>query len=275
MRKAAEGGTGRFVDSGDVRLWTAVAGSGRRVLLVHGGPGLDHHLIGPLADSLSRSFETWSPDLPGHGGSARADGKTPGLRQLEDRLTNWISHLPFRFDAVIGHSLGAWLVREMLRRGQLDTAAVALLSPPASGQAGPRSAVRRASHSAPPLGADPDFRREVRLHVEAECGGRLPESARGWIERANLTPLTRYRSLVRNLHKHITSPPRPFTPSCPVLVIVGEEDRTTPVDQARAVAERIEGARLEVLEGLGHYPFFQDSERVAAVIVAGLFPGAS
>ena len=40
---------GRFVVSGDIRLWTVVTGSGPRVLLLHGGPGLDHNFVAPLA----------------------------------------------------------------------------------------------------------------------------------------------------------------------------------------------------------------------------------
>jgi pimeloyl-ACP methyl ester carboxylesterase len=259
--------TGRPVIAGDVRLWTSVEGSGRRVLVVHGGPGLDHNLVLPLTRRLATSFEVWSPDLPGHGRSARDDGKTPGLRQLQDRLATWIANLPFRFDAVIGHSLGAWLVREILRHGELDTSAVVLVSPPASGQSGHGSSLRRAVRVAGVASSDPDPGREIRRHLEAECGGRLPDGAREILDAARLVHVSRFRGLVRNLHKRLTSPPRPFSPSCPVLVVVGTDDRTTPVEHATAVAAKIEGARLEVLDELGHYPFFQDADRVASVIV--------
>lgn len=266
MKPGGEAANGRFVVSGDIRLWTVIGGSGRRLLIVHGGPGLDHTFVSPLANELSSTFEVWTPDLPGHGRSLREDGKTPGLRQLEDKLVNWIDHLPFRFDAIIGHSLGAWLVRESLRHGHLDTGAAILVSPPGSGQVSSRSSLRRVRRVTPAVSGDPDFRKEIRLHVEAECGGQLPPEAREIIERSNLTHISRYRSLLVNLHKHITSAPRPFEPSCPVLVVVGSEDRTTPVEQAGIVANAVAGSRLEVLEELGHYPFFQDPGAVATVI---------
>ncbi len=265
ISECADATDGRFLESGEIRLWTVVRGTGRRLLIVHGGPGLDHHLVSPLAAELASSFEVWTPDLPGHGRSKRSDGRTPGVRQLQDKLANWIGHLPFHFDAVIGHSLGAWLVRELLRHKRLATSATILVSPPASGQAGAKSALRRAERVTAPTG-DPDSRNEIRQHVEAECGGTLPEGAAELIARAELTHISRYRALVKNLHKSITSPPRTFVPSCPVLVIAGEDDRTTPVEQAHVVAMAIEGARLEVLEGLGHYPFMQDPARVAEVV---------
>ena len=47
----------------------------------------------------------------------------------------------------------------------------------------------------------------------------------------------------------------------PTLVIVGEEDVITPVKEARAIAERIRGSRLEVIPGAGH---LSNVERPAA-----------
>lgn len=265
---ASPTGACRFVLSGDVRLWTKIEGAGPRMLVVHGGPGLDHNLVEPLATRLAEVFEVWSPDLPGHGGSTREDGRTPGLRQLQDRLSSWIAHLPHRFDVVVGHSLGAWIVRELLRHGELATKAVVLISPPASGQTAHGSSLRRAARVSGVTSSETDPWRELRMHLEAECGGTLPGGSREIIEAARLTHISRYRALTRNLHRRLTSPPRPFAPACPVLVIVGEEDRTTPVEHARAVAAKIDGATLEILDGLGHYPFVQDPERVASGIVA-------
>lgn len=40
----------------------------------------------------------------------------------------------------------------------------------------------------------------------------------------------------------------------PALVMVGEDDPITPVDDARRMAEAISGARLEVIAGAGHVP---------------------
>ena len=41
---------------------------------------------------------------------------------------------------------------------------------------------------------------------------------------------------------------------CPTLVVVGEQDQATPVSDARLMAERIPGARLEVISQAGHLP---------------------
>ena len=40
--------------------------------------------------------------------------------------------------------------------------------------------------------------------------------------------------------------------TCPTLVIVGEEDGTTPPSEARFMAQGIPGARLSIIPGAGH-----------------------
>jgi 3-oxoadipate enol-lactonase len=52
----------------------------------------------------------------------------------------------------------------------------------------------------------------------------------------------------------------------PVLVVHGDEDRMLPVQNGRAIAEAIPGARLEVLEGVGHMFWWEQPERSAALI---------
>lgn len=54
--------------------------------------------------------------------------------------------------------------------------------------------------------------------------------------------------------------------SCPVQVVVGADDRSTPVDVVRGLAEAIPGARFEVIQGAGHIPSIEQPTRLAALI---------
>jgi 3-oxoadipate enol-lactonase len=53
----------------------------------------------------------------------------------------------------------------------------------------------------------------------------------------------------------------------PTLVLTGGEDKATPVAKAQAIANGIAGARLVVLEGVGHMSAIERPERVNAELV--------
>jgi len=252
-----------------------------RLIAFHGGPGLDHHLLIPLALGLAERFEVWLPDLPGHGGSVAPSGKLPGLKALEGRLAAWLRGVGVSArpraagsvlggDVLLGHSLGAWLVARLLRRRKVEPAAVVLLSPPAAGQAPDSTALRRAVRAMGDLerGSRADrARRELQAHVLAETRGEASDTFLAAIERTSVRDPRLYGALLRNFHRSVTGPVRPFEPPCPVLVVCGEEDRTTPPDQARRVARSIVGARLSLLEGAGHYPFAERPAETAGSIL--------
>ena len=52
----------------------------------------------------------------------------------------------------------------------------------------------------------------------------------------------------------------------PTLVVVGDDDRSTPPDLVRAMAERIPGAQFAVIPGAGHLPCIEQPEALAGLI---------
>ena len=56
------------------------------------------------------------------------------------------------------------------------------------------------------------------------------------------------------------------TSRCAVHLLTGEYDSATPPEMSRALAEQIEGATIQVMEGLGHFPMCEDPERFLAYI---------
>jgi 3-oxoadipate enol-lactonase len=54
----------------------------------------------------------------------------------------------------------------------------------------------------------------------------------------------------------------------PVLVVHGTEDQLLPVQNGRVIASRIPGARLEILDGIGHLFFWERPELSAELVRA-------
>ena len=53
---------------------------------------------------------------------------------------------------------------------------------------------------------------------------------------------------------------------CPVQVVAGAEDRSTPVEVVRALADVIPGARFEVIAGAGHIPSIEQPAILARLV---------
>ena len=56
----------------------------------------------------------------------------------------------------------------------------------------------------------------------------------------------------------------------PTLVVHGDSDTLIPADNGRAIAQRIPGARFELLERCGHYPMWEKSERLGELVLGFL-----
>ncbi|HEX6819116.1 MAG TPA: alpha/beta hydrolase [Ktedonobacterales bacterium] len=54
--------------------------------------------------------------------------------------------------------------------------------------------------------------------------------------------------------------------SCPALILVGEQDAITPVDDARALFARVPNAQLEVIEGAGHLSNLDQPDRFSILV---------
>ncbi|HEX7185107.1 MAG TPA: alpha/beta hydrolase [Thermoanaerobaculia bacterium] len=57
---------------------------------------------------------------------------------------------------------------------------------------------------------------------------------------------------------------------CPVLVVAAEEDKTFPLEEGRALAAAIPGARLEVVPAVGHGLILEKSERLTEILLGFL-----
>lgn len=244
-------------------------GAAPRLVGLHGGPGLDHHLLLCLGRRLARRWDVLLPDLPGHGASRSPSGKLPGLTGLVERTEGWLCHLSTPAPPVLlGHSLGAWLVLELLRRGRLEVAGAVLLAPPAAGRIRGETALARAGDLVPERAGDAaTARQDLERHlVEETAERRVPPELAADLETARLVDPRSYRSLLRNLWRRLTGPVRGLDPGCPVLVVAGGEDRTTPPAEVAQVASAIAGARLELVEGAGHYLHAERPDRVAGLV---------
>lgn len=111
---------GRIValdDGGE--LFIVEHGSGYPVMLLHGGPGLDHHEFRPWLDPLGdMGLRLIYVDGRGQGRSPRVDPATLSLRGFAQDIDRLAAALDLTEYAVLGHSFGAIIaLSHALERG--------------------------------------------------------------------------------------------------------------------------------------------------------------
>jgi pimeloyl-ACP methyl ester carboxylesterase len=267
------------VDVNGTRLWFDVDGASLvaagaemherpTVVLLHGGPGsFDHTYLKPDFARLTEVAQVVYLDLPGHGRSGRGDAAAWSFEGAADDVRAFCDVLGIERPVVYGHSFGGFVAMLYAARHPSRVGALVLQSTSA------RVDVDRIVEGFRRFGGD-----EVAAIARRAYGGvgepvTGEEWRRCWQVLGPRVPGddVRARTVVnRELNAVGFDLMRAFDAvdelahvECPTLVCVGELDPITPVDASREIVEALVAApvRLEVLEGLGHFPWLDVPER--------------
>ncbi len=100
----AGAGTGEYADINGLRIYYETHGSGRPMILLHGGLG-SGEMFGPILPALTADHRVIAPDLQGHGRTA--DTERPiDVRLMADDIAALVDHLQLDRPDVVGYSLG-------------------------------------------------------------------------------------------------------------------------------------------------------------------------
>jgi pimeloyl-ACP methyl ester carboxylesterase len=97
-------GTGQYAEVNGVDLYFEVHGTGRPLVLLHGGLG-SGEMFGPTLPQLAERHQVILPDLQGHGRTADID-RPIDIRLMADDIAAFIDHLELDKPDVAGYSLG-------------------------------------------------------------------------------------------------------------------------------------------------------------------------
>lgn len=264
------------------RIFYEVVGNGPPILVIHGGPGLDHEYLRPGLDVLASAGTLIYYDQRGTGRSdAPLDetgitwdaflGDIEELRQVlgHDRLT------------VLGHSFGGILALDYALRHPERTAALILMNVPEPGTrwqtaTSERMAARRTEEDAAEmqeLAASPGFEARdattMSRYYELAYRAVVRDPARLDDLNLDLTGRTARNGpeVARLLGTSMGSPDRwDALPGLdvPTLVVHGRDDGP-PEAMARALVEALPQGRLALLD-TGHFPFVEDPAGLVAAV---------
>ncbi len=97
-------GAGAYADVNGINLYYEAYGTGRPMILLHGGLG-SGEMFGPILPHLSERHKVVAVDLQGHGRTADID-RPIDTRLMADDIAALIDHLGLDKPDVVGYSLG-------------------------------------------------------------------------------------------------------------------------------------------------------------------------
>jgi pimeloyl-ACP methyl ester carboxylesterase len=101
---AETAGTGAYAEVNGINLYYESLGSGRPMILLHGGLG-SGEMFGPILPTLAAEHRVIVVDLQGHGRTADID-RPLDLKLLADDIAALIDHLGLDRPDLVGYSLG-------------------------------------------------------------------------------------------------------------------------------------------------------------------------
>lgn len=253
--------------------------SGPAVVLLHGA-GLDNSRMtwARLMRELAATHRLFAPDLPKHGASwpwhARAD-----QRSQEDVLLRLLDHWGLGSATFVGLSLGAAISLGVALEHPERVERLVLASCGAIQDRVPGNELAYLSLRTPiswlitRTQSERTLNRFTRTRIPFsgvtpeevdELAALMAEEFRAKQNGHMFSDWNRFEIAFRGMRSNFM--PRLGAVTCPTLFVHGSDDDAVPLRYAREAADRVPGARLEVIDGASHFAPMDHPEQVNAAI---------
>ncbi|MGB9734884.1 MAG: alpha/beta fold hydrolase [bacterium] len=239
------------------------------VLFIHGFP-LSADIWDEQINEIGAKTRVICPDLRGFGRTAFTD-VSYSMELFASDLKSLIDTLNIKKIILAGLSMGGYIAFSFYKLFPSSVHAMVLLDTRAGSdtEEGKKNRVllaQRARNGEKDRIADEWVEKllapetiKTKHHVVSKVREIILNTPSETIARVSLAMMERQDST--ELLKDIT---------CPTLVVVGEKDRLTPVEEARSMASRIKNAKLEVINNAGHLTSMEAPEQLNKVLLAFL-----
>jgi len=247
-----------------------------KVVLLHAFP-FDRLMWQHQVVSLSSQAHTIAPDLPGFGESLVVGGKGSSLKYYVESIKNLLDERGINKAVFGGCSWGGYIIFELWRTYPSLVSGILLCDTRMESDAPEASAKRK--HQIETLrtnGGNVHFLAEAMVPLvlsdKTYHARETDPKAKEIVEYATKTIQATSASTVENGLTAIMNRPDSsdtlHTINVPTLIIVGREDKGTPVNAAEAMKAKLpaDTTRLEIIEDAGHLAPLEKPEEVSSKI---------
>ena len=282
-----------LVNIGDTRLYVKERGQGFPIIVLHGGPGLDHHEFGDYLDSLCSSetrhgtehnndYRLILVDERAQGQSDPAPLETLSLEIMARDVSSLANALNLGSYAVLGHSYGAFIALQHAVDFPGAAAGTIISNGLPSAKYLERVAENLATFEPLELRAQVtgSWAREKTAQTQQDVasimndqwafqfGNPRDPKILEYIERTQGSVFAPdvLRHFANQEYGGIEVEARLSSVTQPVLVIGGRLDRTCVIEGSNSIATGIPNSSLVVLENSGHMTFVEEPEAYLAAV---------
>jgi 3-oxoadipate enol-lactonase len=264
----------RHIRSDDTEIVYRTIGDGPPVILLHPFP-TNHEFWLPVGEALATRYRVVLPDLRGHGESGAGEGPTTMAKHAAD-IARVMDDADVGRAPLIGISIGGYVLFEFWRKYRGRVAALGLCNTKAPADSPEARAARlQAANDVLERGTEIFFEAQVPRLLGKTTRETRPDLVDGALRMMRKMSPEDVAQVQRGMAERPDSVDTLKTINVPTLLVAGDEDVLTVVNEAEFMRQHIAGSELRVIPKAGHFsPWEQPYEatRLVRRFLDGLSP---
>jgi 3-oxoadipate enol-lactonase len=237
-------------DDAEIVYW--VLGDGPAVVVLHPFPA-HHEFWLPVAEALASRYRLILPDLRGHGESGAGEGPATMAKHAAD-VARVMDDARVGRAPIIGVSIGGYLLFEFWRKHRGRVAALGLCNTKAPADNPEARAARlQAANDILERGVEPFLQSMVPRLFGKTTREMRPDLIEGALRMMRQMSPEDIAQVQRGMAERPDSTDTLKTINVPTLLVTGDEDMMTGINEADLMRQHIAGSQLRVIPKAGHY----------------------
>jgi pimeloyl-ACP methyl ester carboxylesterase len=253
------------IKSGDAEIAYWALGDGAPIVLLHPFPA-NHEFWQPVAQTLATRYRVILPDLRGHGESEVGEGPATMAKHAAD-ISRVMDDADVGRAPLIGVSIGGYALFELWRKNRGRIAALGLCNTKApADNAEARAGRLQASNDVLERGTEPFFESMIPRLLGRTTRETRPDLVDGALRMMRQMSPADVAQVQRGMAERPDSVETLKTINVPTLLVTGDEDILTGVNEAELMRQHIAGSQLKVIPKAGHYSPWERSDAASILL---------
>ena len=253
------------IKSGDATIVYHTTGEGPPVILLHPFP-TNHEFWSPVAPALATRYRLIMPDLRGHGDSEVGEGPATMEKNAAD-LARVMDDAGVGRAPLVGVSIGGYIMFEFWRKSRGRAAALALCNTKAPADSTEARAARlQAANQVIERGTEPFFESMIPRLVGKTTLQNRPDLVEGALRMMRKMSPEDIAQVQRGMAERPDSLPELKTINVPVLLVTGDEDILTGLNEAELMRQNIPRSQLQIITKAGHFSPWEQPKEAAGLL---------